>query len=233
VPYEEITYTVIRSPKRNTTSIIIRDDNQVEVRAPKRIPTVQIEAFVQQKSAWIRKKLHFNRAVRTPFQAKSFQQGEAFQFRGKAYTLELQQGRRHVQIYAGGLIPNKLIVTHPAATADTTRKQITAWYRQQAEAHFTDRCSSIATRIGKSPCSVGVKAYKSRWGTCFHDGRIYFNWRLIMAPDDIIDYVVTHELCHLIHPNHSTAYWSLVRAHKPYYQQAAQWLKINGASLDL
>jgi len=213
------------------------------VRAPNRMPAARIEAFVQQKSDWIRKRLHFNHNVRTPIQAKSFEPGESFQLRGQAYTLELQHGHRNVQIGANGLIsnrlypdrpcPTRLIVTHPAATTDTTRKQITVWYRQQAEAHFTDRCTSIATQTGKQPCSVGVKAYKSRWGTCFHDGRIYFNWRLIMAPDDIIDYVVTHELCHLIHPNHSAAYWALVRAHKPDYQQAAQWLKINGASLDL
>jgi len=200
----------------------------VEVLAPSRMPEALIEAFVQQKSPWIRKKLHFNRAIRAEYIPKRFQPGESFHLLGKPYALHLQQGKRAIE-----LCGDELRVSHPAPTSSTTERQIKRWYHQQAEVHVKARSLVLGDLLGKQPALVGVKAYKSRWGSCHHDGRIYLNWRLIMAPEQIIDYVMLHELCHLIHANHSRDFWALVQSLAPDYNEAKNWLKINGLTLAL
>jgi len=225
---EKINYTIIRRPKRKTASIVIRPDNRVEVLAPSRMPTDIIATFVQDKSAWIHKKLHFNQEIRAAFIPKTFHQDEPFSLLGKSYSLCLQQGKRAIVLDG-----HELLVSHPAPTPATTERQINRWYRQQAEMHFKDRCHFFASMLGRHPQSVGIKSYKSRWGSCHHDGRVYFNWRLMMAPEWVIDYVVVHELCHLVHPNHSKQFWILAESTFPVCQEAKKWLKINGLTLAL
>ena len=81
--------------------------------------------------------------------------------------------------------------------------------------------------------SVGIKNYKSRWGSCTAEGDITFNWKVIMAPNRIVDYVVVHELCHLIHHDHSPKFWREVERFMPDYLECKEWLKHNGSFLDL
>lgn len=223
-----IEYSIIRRPRRKTLSIVIRSDNRIEVLAPKQLSAARIAGFVQDKSDWIHKKLHFNREIRAAFVPKTFTPGESFHLLGKPYSLQIQQGKRAVQLCG----PN-LLVSHPCPDPDSTGRQITRWYRQQAETHFQQRCEVFAEKIGKQPRSVGIKSYKSRWGSCHHDGRIYFNWRLIMAPGRVVDYVVAHELCHLHHPDHSREFRARLQSIFPASQEATAWLKINGLTLSL
>ncbi len=223
-----IDYAIIRRPRRKTASIVIRPDNRVEVLAPSRMPVSLIDAFIRQKRAWIDKKLHFNREVRADYVAKTFRAGEQFYLLGESYTLRLQQGKRAILLHG-----HELLVSHPTPKPATTKRQISRWYRRQAEAHFSNRALFFASTIGKQPQLIGVKAYKSRWGSCHHDGRVYLNWRLIMAPAWVVDYVLVHELCHLLHPNHSRAFWQQVYAVFPDYREAKAWLKINGLTLSL
>jgi len=221
-------YSIIRRPKRKTASIVVRADNRVEVLAPSDMPASLIDAFIRQKSAWIHQKLYFNNEIRAKYTPKTFQPGELFHLLGKAYALRVHQGRRAIRC-----VGQELIVSHPAPEPQTTASQISRWYRQQAEAHIQSRCLLLADRVGKEPKRIGIKSYKSRWGSCHHDGRIYFNWRLMMAPEEVIDYVVVHELCHLIHGNHSKDFWALVQSIAPDYKEAKKWLDIHGLTLSL
>ena len=223
-----IEYSITRRPKRKTASIVIRSDNRIEVLAPSVMPAELIAGFVQNKSAWIYRKLHFNREIRAAYIPKTFTPGEQFHLLGKPYTLHIDQGKRSVQHSE-----HDLLVSHPCPDPNSTRRQICRWYQQQAEAHFHARSYFFAAIIGKDPDSVGVKSYKSRWGSCHHDGRIYFNWRLIMAPEWVVDYVVVHELCHLQHANHSREFRNLVQSIFPACREATTWLKINGMVLSL
>ncbi|MDQ6968985.1 MAG: SprT family zinc-dependent metalloprotease [Mariprofundus sp.] len=223
---DNIEYAILRSPKRKTLSIIIRSNSQVDVLAPQRMPEAVIHQFVQNKQTWIQKKLHFNHNIRASYQAKLFQQGELFQLLGKSYRLNIHN--HHTEIH---IADAQLIV--PALPADKLKQKIIIWYKQQAQQHCQQRAQHFSASIGKTPASIGVKAYKSRWGSCHQDGRIYFNYRLIMAPARIIDYVIVHELCHLIHHNHGKDFWQRVESIMPDYHQANTWLKNNGLSLDL
>ncbi|MDQ6982958.1 MAG: SprT family zinc-dependent metalloprotease [Mariprofundus sp.] len=223
-----IEYAIKRSSKRKTVSIVIRSDNRIEVLAPVRMPAERIASLVQDKSNWIHRKLYFNREIKAAYVPKTFTPGEQFHLLGKSYSLHIQQGKRSVQHSE-----SDLLVSHPSPDPDTTHRQICRWYQQQADVHFHARSYFFAAIIGKHPASVGVKSYKSRWGSCHHDGRIYFNWRLIMAPDWVVDYVVVHELCHLHHPNHSKEFRTLVQSISPACREATAWLKINGQTLSL
>jgi len=222
----DIDYSVIRSPKRKTVSIIIRANNQVDVLAPIHVPAARIHRFVQDKRSWVQKKLQFNQDIRGRYQAKTFVEGESLELLGKSYRLETLESKTPIHISDDTLIA-------PSQQPDRLKKSLITWYRQKAEEHFKQRSEHFAAKIGKKPALIGVKTYKSRWGSCHHDGRIYFNWRLIMAPTWVIDYVVVHELCHLIHHNHSKAFWNIVEQTMPDYRQAKDWLKTNGLILEL
>jgi len=225
---EPVSYRIIRRPKRKTASIVIRSDNRIEVLAPPGMPAELIAGFVQDKRDWIHRKLHFNREIRTAHVPKTYTAGEQFHLLGKPYTLQIRQGKRSIQHSE-----HHLLVSHPSPDPDTIHRQICRWYQQQADVHFNTRSRFFAAIIGKHPASVGVKSYKSRWGSCHHDGRIYFNWRLIMAPEWVVDYVVVHELCHLQHANHSREFRNLVQSVFPACREATTWLKINGMALSL
>ncbi len=221
-------YQIVRKANRKTASIIVKANNEIEVRAPTRMPKSLIEQFVQNKLQWINRKRQFNSEQRSLFVPRSFSHGDPFELLGSTYTLQLQQGKRSVQI-----IDDELHVSHPDPQPENIRRQLTRWYRQQAELHFKQRCATFAEMLGKHPAFVGTKAYKSRWGSCHLDGRIYFNWRLILAPEWVVDYVVVHELCHLVHHNHSKAFWHLVATLFPDFKAANNWLKCHGLTLDL
>jgi len=223
---DDIEYAIIRSPKRKTLSIIIRPDSQVDVLAPKRMPAALIHQFVHDKQRWIQKKLHFIQHVRANYQPKSFHDGESVQLLGETYILTTRKDCTAVHI------SNQQLIV-PSLAADQLKQQLIIWYRQQAEQYVQDRTQAFVAAIGKKPACIGVKAYKSRWGSCHHDGRIYFNYRLIMAPAWVIDYVIVHELCHLIHHNHSKDFWQTVGRIMPDYAQAKTWLKTNALSLEL
>ena len=229
----DFSYHIIRRPRRKTVGIVVRPNNDIEVLAPPHLPASRIEAFVQQKVGWIRKKLHFNEHLRASHQPRTFCDGEIFSLAGRRLTLKIgQTGRTHITVEGNDLLVQ--IPRHdPVQHEQVMRRRLTGWYRQQAQEHLAARVAHYAGVIGKQPSHVSVKNYKSRWGSCHRDGRIFFNWRLVMAPPSIIDYVVVHELCHLVHHNHAPAYWNLVESIMPDFRQARSWLKLNSLTLEL
>ncbi|MDH5766171.1 MAG: M48 family metallopeptidase, partial [Gammaproteobacteria bacterium] len=113
------------------------------------------------------------------------------------------------------------------------RKKLIQWYRTNAELQLKDKVEHYAKIIGVKPRSVTVKVYKARWGSCSIEGEIAFNWKLIVAPHRIVDYVVVHELCHMHQHNHSSRFWACVEQVLPDYRERRQWLKDNQRYLDI
>ena len=105
------------------------------------------------------------------------------------------------------------------------------WYRSRALERLQDKTHRYAQQIGVSPAGMSVRNFKSRWGSCDKKGEVVFNWNIIKAPHSIVDYVVIHELCHLIHPNHSKDFWQLVGRFDTDYPEHRQWLKEKGVGL--
>ncbi len=107
------------------------------------------------------------------------------------------------------------------------------WYYENGEKKLNDRLSIYTPKMNVVPSKVKLKDQKMRWGTCTPDGSIYLNWRIIMSPIPIVDYLLVHELAHLRYPDHSKNYWKFVQSIIPNYEQRKEWLRINGPLLSL
>jgi hypothetical protein len=228
---QDIPITVIRTDRKKTVSIKIIEGN-VHVIVPKTLSDRKIHQFVQQKANWIRQRLHQQQAIK-PFKPKKFVSGEAFAYLGRNYRLELYQGDPgEVKLKHGRfvlLVPESL---KGDDRAEYIKTQLIRWYVDHANQQLREKSQRYARLIGVSPKSVTVKHYKSRWGSCSIHGDVFYNWRIIMAPHRIVDYLVVHELCHLKHHNHSPRYWRNVEVVMPDHLECRDWLKNNGTSIN-
>ncbi len=116
---------------------------------------------------------------------------------------------------------------------NTIRSLLERWYRSNPEKRLGEKTVRLAGVTGVNPTSVTVKNYKSRWGSCSTKGDISYNWRIILAPHSIVDYVVVHELCHMLEHNHSSKYWKHAERHVPNWRECRDWLKHNELGRDL
>ena len=159
---------------------------------------------------------------------KEYVSGESFTYLGRNYRLKiLSGGYREVKLIGGYL---EVGVSKNSSENDI-RNALVVWYEKNALKRLTEKSHRYAGIIGVSPNSISVRDYKSRWGSCSSKGDISFNWRIIVAPHHIVDYVVVHELCHLKHPNHSPAYWRSVKREIPDHEICRQWLKEHAPDL--
>jgi predicted metal-dependent hydrolase len=113
------------------------------------------------------------------------------------------------------------------------RAAVQAWYRAQARAVLNERAALLSTRYGLRYERIAIRDQQSRWGSCSSGRNLNFNYRLMLAPTPVVDYVITHELCHLVHMNHSPAFWRLVAEYEPQYKSHRQWLREFGHTLVL
>jgi predicted metal-dependent hydrolase len=226
----KIDYTVVKT-KRKTIGITIDMNGEVKVSAPLHISEKQIEETIQKKANWIIKKLDEVRKMNLKVVYKEFVRGEKFLYLGKEYTLEIvEEDLSKVEIY----MQDDTISVHIARELpEEIRKQVIKeilieWYRQRFAEIVKERIEKYSTQLKVVPCKVVIKDQKTRWGSCSSKGNININWRLVMVPIDIIDYVVVHELCHLKIMNHSRDFWNLVESIVPDYRGKREWLKVNG-----
>lgn len=223
----DLSVEVVRSPRRKTIAIKIQNGN-VTLHLPKLMPLWLAKQFVMRKQHWIEDKLK-NYQQRAP--ERQFIEGELQPFMGEHYPLhiihEQQRQRLHVQFDQ-----HKLVIMAPAdVTSLQIRRALTRWYKRQAEQLLTTRVQVLAERTGLSPKEVKIKSYKARWGSCNIRGEIQLNWQLVQATQEINDYVIIHELCHLQQHNHSKAFWDLVERFDPNYREHRSWLKNHGHQL--
>jgi len=151
---------------------------------------------------------------------------------GEECTLRLTvaPGVRKISI---SFFRGQLAVTVPNEDAESLKTALEAWYRSKAREVVDKRLNYYQSLVGKSPHQVRIKEQKCRWGSCSSKGNLNFNWRVIMAPLPVLDYIIVHELCHLVHLNHSREFWDLVGSIMPDYKERRDWLKRNGARMVL
>jgi predicted metal-dependent hydrolase len=235
-------YLVKRS-KRKTIAIEIHPNGDIWVRAPNRISNRIIEAFVNQKSAWIDQKLMEiqNRKLTASVPAHQFVTGETFLFLGKYVPLEIVPLQRPDLIFANGVLADEALADRALANGfllasraqPHARECFTRWYLQQARAIFSQRIEAYTQENNLRPARLRISSARTRWGSCSSNGTISLVWRLVMAPMEVVDYVVVHELSHLNVHNHSRDFWQAVAAILPDYALRRKWLRENGQSLDL
>lgn len=123
--------------------------------------------------------------------------------------------------------------TFTSAVSPKQKEALEKRYRQAAREYFSSRVSFYAKILQVTFSSITIRNQKTRWGSCSSRGTLSFNWRLMLAPPRILDYVVVHELCHLIHMNHSADFWREVERILPDYKESRKWLKENGHTLHI
>jgi predicted metal-dependent hydrolase len=220
------TYEIIRT-RRKTVALVVKPNGQLVVRAPLRATKKQIQQVVEQQAEWIRATQEKALARYHPVMPKQFTTGEEFWFLGKLYRLEI--------VSAGRALPARLVLDDPGGYFLLDRQAVpqaqhifTLWYRQQAARVLEERVSIAATRHKFSYAKVKITSARTRWGSCSARGTLSFPWRLVMAPLEVIDYVVLHELVHTRERSHARRFWEQVQAFAPDYKQHIKWLKENG-----
>lgn len=229
-------YKLIRK-SRKRASITVKD-NLVVVSVPLNFPDKRVSAFLAQHYKWIEKKLMFNREVINRYEPKEYTNGELFSYLGRDFPLDISD-KNHHNANEISLNDRKISLQVPASISGEKRDEfilarLANWYKKQALLELSGKTERLSSQFKlKTPSKVGVKSYKSRWGTCNSRGEIYYNWRIIIAPHEVVNSIVIHELCHLIYFNHSKEFWRLVNSICPDYKTHKQWLKINGGLLNI
>lgn len=219
---------VVRTSRRKTASVKVLE-GKVSVVVPEDLPDRRIEELVNKKSRWIREKLLLQRAHQSP-KPKEYVSGECFTYLGRNYRLKVETGLvKSVKLKNG-----RLVVQVPPAVHKREQyihDALEQWYREHALEKLQQKVDRYSKIIGVTPSSVVIKTFKGRWGGCDTKGKLDFNWKIIIAPNRIVDYVVAHELCHLHHHNHSPEFWKCVNRVFSDYLDCKDWLKANAHSL--
>jgi predicted metal-dependent hydrolase len=215
---------VIRS-KRKTIAILVQCDGRVIVRAPLKAPEALIRQFVESKSGWINAK-KAQLAQQPILAARQFKAGEKFPFLGQDYPLSVVTGQRAALRFERGFFLNEKALP-------TAQLVFEKWYKAAALKVLTERVNALAAQHGFRYGKIRITSARTRWGSCSASGTLSFTWRLVLAPLEVVDYVVVHELAHLKIKNHSKAFWAAVAALMPDYKRRMAWLKANGKFLTL
>lgn len=224
-----INYKVIKS-KRKTISIIIHPTKEVIVRAPKQISSDQIRNIVESKGDWIVKKLSDMPDVIIPVE-KDYTEGDKILYRGKEYIIKVIKavGTSRSSIV---LRDKEIVVARKANEKKRVQELLLEWYKDNARSLVKERIAYYMPQINKPIGTIRIKNQRRRWGSCSSKGNLNFNWKIVMMPDDMLDYIIVHELCHLKHLNHSKLFWESVKKILPDYKVREQWIKENTSKLD-
>ncbi len=223
---KSLQYSVIRKPRRRTASITVSRNNQISVVVPAWISSRQIEDLVQKKYSWIQKRIRLNAEFEARCLKRQYHAGESFYFLGRPHILTFASNQDETVSREG----DYLIVSggEPAQI----KKMLKAWYIRELEIILGQRIPFFEKLLNVQAREVKIKSLESQWGNCRTGEILTFNWKMVMAPQEIIDYIIVHELAHLIHLNHSRNFWQRVQSVYPSYQDARSWLRKNGDLLD-
>jgi predicted metal-dependent hydrolase len=215
-PFE---FRVRRSPRARRVRVSVDGSGEVEVVLPKRAPERAAAQAVRELTPWIeRRRRTLARAA-----AELARPEGTVPFLGQDLALVPQPGRERVHRRG-----DELLVPKRDAAAALER-----WYRRQARAEIAPRLDAATARAGTSYTGLTIRGQKTRWASCSTTGHMSFNWRLLLAPEAVLDYVVEHEVCHLERMDHSPRFWALLESRVPDWREPARWLRRYGPTLVL
>jgi predicted metal-dependent hydrolase len=217
-------YILIRS-KRKTLALYITDDARLEARAPLKMPKSDIDRFIEQKQSWISKHLSAKAGQFEKRAAFRLDYGDFVLFRGKEYPIEARGKGK-----AG--FDGKCFYMPGGFDSDRIKETVKQIYKQLAKKLLTAKTAEFAAKMSVSPSAVKISSAKTRWGSCSGSDSISYSWRLVLAGDDVIDYVVLHELSHIKHHDHSESFWAEVSAVMPDHKRQRRKLKVLQAKLE-
>ena len=212
-------YKLIRK-KRKTLAIKISLEGEVIVYAPHRASLRSVESLLAEKEEWVRR-------TRSRILEGLNQERDKVTFLGRKYNMSvIEGGAKKAAIEFDG--SEFRIYCREAGDA---KGVLYGWYKEKLLKIVTARIGELSSSLGVKPGKIGVRAQKTIWGSCSYDNNISINMKLALAPPEIIDYILVHELCHIKHKNHSSDFWLAVESAMPDYKERRRWLKENGYSL--
>jgi predicted metal-dependent hydrolase len=212
-------YRVRRSPRARRVRVSVDGSGEVEVILPRRAPERAAAQAVRELEGWIeRRRRTLARAA-----AEVARPEGAVPYLGRDLRLVPQPGRERVHRRGDDLFVPK----RDAGAA------IERWYRRQARAEIGPRLDAATVRAGTRYDGLTIRGQKTRWASCSSRNHMSFNWRLLLAPEEVLDYVVEHEVCHLEVMDHSPRFWALLESRVPDWREHARWLRRYGATLRL
>lgn len=232
-----IDYRVERSDRRKTVTIAVDPNAGVVLKAPVDATLGRLDDVVKTKAPWILRRLADFRDLGSGPTLKEFVAGESYSYLGRSYRLKLERS-------SDGSTPSAslhgafLTVSLPRAGIaeqrdDLVKRAVIAWYRRQADRRLAERVALYAERAGLRHPTVLVREQQLRWGSCSSKGEVRLNWRVMMAPMSLVDYVVAHEVCHLVVRDHSARFWKLLGSILPDYEDRRACLRREGVRFQL
>lgn len=219
---EEISYVLSRTARRKTVAITVGFDG-VRVLAPADLDDSKVSEFVRKKASWVLRKKAMYSEISGVASPKEFVSGETFHYLGRPYRLKVVGDPNAVvtRVTARGsnLIAPVQPLQNPMIAKSAVRSGLRQWYIGHANVQLSRRMQVVCQALGSEPRSISVVDQSKRWGSCDAKGRIRLNWRLVMAPVSLIDYVVAHEACHMLEHNHSRTFWRMLETIMPDYEQ--------------
>ena len=219
-----------RTKRKKTISLQVKD-NMLIIKAPKIVSRRKLDELIQRKKNWITERAIVN-LEEHKLRSREFINNEKFLFRGEKYRLCLIAGQEETVKIAEDLL-QVTVIDHRPTDGMTIKKLLEGWYLSESIKILKTRTNQLAKEMNVQPSGMTVKDYISKWGSCSANNKISYNWRIIMAPDYIIDYLIIHELSHIIEPNHSKNFWQHVAKYCDGFQTKRKWLRENGHRLVL
>jgi len=222
VPYQ------IRVSTRARRLRLTVSSGQVSVTLPRGVPRSEAEKMLLQHSAWLMGQLERTARAKTPTKTLP---ADVILLRGEVKKVVVREERdrqTRLRVEEGS---DRLVILAPVGMGKAGRSLALPWLKAQAREEITAAAQKWAGRMGLSYRALSIRDQKTRWGSCSSRGTLSFNWRLVMAPPAIMEYVVIHELAHLKQPNHSKAFWQLTGQYYPDHKKARAWLRSNAALL--
>ena len=214
-------HTIRRSARAKCVRVTVEHDGSVVVVLPQRSREREAEAALRELGPWIARR----RAEASARAARMAIPAGTVPYLGTSLALVAEPGRTRVHRRGDELL---VPATGPAQDSGLER-----WYRRRARAEVEPRLRAASEAVGRPFTKLTIRDQRTRWGSCSTTGAMSFNWRLLLAPEEVLDYVVWHEACHLVHMDHSPRFWALVAHHRPGYRAPQRWLRANGAALHL
>ena len=226
----EINYDIVYSDKRKNATLSVYPMKQIEISVPTNIEPEHIQKLVKKKANWIIKQiLWFDEIVQIDSE-KEHIDGETFLYLGRQYRLKVCRGNGKAESKRiGGYLKVKIPEKIPKnKQTKLVRATLGYWYKRQLDKKIKDALKTYSKKLGMEQPNFIIKNQYKRWGSCTKKNILNFNFRIAMAPVTQIDYVVAHELCHVLHKDHSTKFWKRLKTIMPDYEIRKENLRKEG-----
>lgn len=215
---------VRESSRARTARIIVGPRRPLEVIVPRGTEDGEVDALLEEKRRWVERRVAESRAIAARPKQLGLDRSGVVWLDGRAVLVERRAGRRPIAELGDG----RLVVCgdeHEVIAA------IERWYRREARRRIGEVVEREVARLGLKFKSLAVRDQRTRWGSCSRRGNLSLSWRLLIAPAEVRDYVIVHELCHLREPTHAKPFWRLLETARPGWQEQARWLREHGQEL--